>query len=708
MIVVCEGCHKRFQLDDSRIPAKGARVRCKHCHHRFRVPPPGSASTGAGEGSAEAAARDASLDAASAPSADDTLFGEETSSALTGGAPIDGDRTLFGSMEDDEADAAPAPAESGGVTQDLSFVSTGGDVSASGSDAAAASGPEFEVDVPDDLFAEPAPEPAPEPESAPKAAQAAPEPAQPEPPPPAPRPEPREPKPAPLEPKPAPLEPKPALEPEAATAKAAKPAPAPEIPAAKAAKPASEPEATAAKTAKPAPAKAPPEPPPPASAPEPGPPEDLSVSGPAPELAEDLAPDAGDPAEALSSPDRSAASAAPDGAPAAVAEDSGEGSWEFAESSFSLDDGSEEEEPAAAAASEPAPEPAEPAGPAMELEPDAPSEADEASLVDDTPSLRAVESGQGATFEMVADAGAAPLELAGDDPPPAEDAPPAVDAPAEAAPEAPAAAPEPPPAEPAEPAPSAEIGSASDWDWIAADGNAGHVPEEVEPTVGDAPAPALDAAEVPDEGRSDAHAHAAADEAMPLEETSEAPGPADVQARSPWLQHAGWALSLVLLLAVAQGTVRIEPRFQEPPPGQVEIDGLMAENVRGHFVENARSGTLFVVSGELRNAGRASRVARELRVVLLDEHGLAFEGGGAPVGMRLDESLVRETPIGALQQQQSLQARSLAQQRLAPGEGVPFQAILAEVPETAVRFRLEAAGPERTDRPAAARAPEAG
>ncbi len=40
MVVVCEECNTRFHLDDSRVPATGARVRCSRCKHAFFVLPP--------------------------------------------------------------------------------------------------------------------------------------------------------------------------------------------------------------------------------------------------------------------------------------------------------------------------------------------------------------------------------------------------------------------------------------------------------------------------------------------------------------------------------------------------------------------------------------------------------------------------------------------------------------------------------------------
>ncbi len=40
MIVTCASCMTKFSLDESKIPAKGARVRCSKCQHVFFVTPP--------------------------------------------------------------------------------------------------------------------------------------------------------------------------------------------------------------------------------------------------------------------------------------------------------------------------------------------------------------------------------------------------------------------------------------------------------------------------------------------------------------------------------------------------------------------------------------------------------------------------------------------------------------------------------------------
>jgi predicted Zn finger-like uncharacterized protein len=40
LIVRCERCETRFKLDETRLPARGARVRCSRCKHAFFVQPP--------------------------------------------------------------------------------------------------------------------------------------------------------------------------------------------------------------------------------------------------------------------------------------------------------------------------------------------------------------------------------------------------------------------------------------------------------------------------------------------------------------------------------------------------------------------------------------------------------------------------------------------------------------------------------------------
>jgi hypothetical protein len=78
-----------------------------------------------------------------------------------------------------------------------------------------------------------------------------------------------------------------------------------------------------------------------------------------------------------------------------------------------------------------------------------------------------------------------------------------------------------------------------------------------------------------------------------------------------------------------------------------------------------------------------------LQVVLLDEEDRPLPDVSALVGTALPESAVRELPLGVLALQEGTRAQALAGWSLGPGEGVAFHALVAEVPEAAVRFRIE-------------------
>ena len=56
MIVTCERCDTRFQLDDLRVPETGARVRCSRCKHAFLLLPEGASAGDAIDAVARAAA----------------------------------------------------------------------------------------------------------------------------------------------------------------------------------------------------------------------------------------------------------------------------------------------------------------------------------------------------------------------------------------------------------------------------------------------------------------------------------------------------------------------------------------------------------------------------------------------------------------------------------------------------------------------------
>jgi predicted Zn finger-like uncharacterized protein len=138
LIVRCERCETRFKLDPSRLPARGARVRCSRCKHAFFVIPPGS--------SREEFVHDLAADAAAAspPSkrvpepAWDLEEGASSTSASVRGAESASTGSAVASAADAEdpndwhfendlpgfdADAGPAPLGRTGVAAAPAFAS---------------------------------------------------------------------------------------------------------------------------------------------------------------------------------------------------------------------------------------------------------------------------------------------------------------------------------------------------------------------------------------------------------------------------------------------------------------------------------------------------------------------------------------------------------------------------------------------------------
>lgn len=115
MVVSCQKCRTRFQLDAGRIPAKGVRVRCSKCKHAFFVAPPGKdddtihglAQQAAREGRPAKPRLDASIDlppVSSGEPEDDWQFNIDP----PGGAGAAGGRAGAREVGDDRT---PPPAE---------------------------------------------------------------------------------------------------------------------------------------------------------------------------------------------------------------------------------------------------------------------------------------------------------------------------------------------------------------------------------------------------------------------------------------------------------------------------------------------------------------------------------------------------------------------------------------------------------------------
>lgn len=412
-------------------------------------------------------------------------------------------------------------------------------------------------------------------------------------------------------------------------------------------------------------------------------------------------------------------------------EGNGEGPWEFGDSSLSFDEANVEPAPARPEASAPAEPAAEPAAAERDFEttsqafvdaiPDEPeaappadetasagetqpargtgsasetqpagetASADEAEPAGETGSARSpllppsereeestlrpvapVAGAESTIFEMTDDASEGePLELESTQ----------ADEPGSEAPEAPA------PPSPASSSPAAAHGEPSSAAEIDGEGLEDYA------AAGDAADEVFDGFDFGEEDDSDPDWPEASGEGLPPAAVAQTP-PVAARRGWPWWEHAGWALPMVILVAVLHGSVAIEPRSASVPAGEIALGALTAENVRGRFIDNARSGTLFVVSGELSHrSGPAAPAAGPLRVVLLDAQGRTLSDG-AMLGPALPETALREMPGSALAGRQEDAAVALSDQARVPGARVAFDAVLGGIPERAVRFRIEAA-----------------
>jgi predicted Zn finger-like uncharacterized protein len=105
VIVDCESCHTRFRLDEARIPAAGAKVRCSKCKAAFHVQRPGATRD---EQIDDVVAEATNPGASTAPEATEDLF--ETSGSIQLGGDQANDEPGSGD-EKWEFDDAPPPVD---------------------------------------------------------------------------------------------------------------------------------------------------------------------------------------------------------------------------------------------------------------------------------------------------------------------------------------------------------------------------------------------------------------------------------------------------------------------------------------------------------------------------------------------------------------------------------------------------------------------
>jgi predicted Zn finger-like uncharacterized protein len=172
--------------------------------------------------------------------------------------------------------------------------------------------------------------------------------------------------------------------------------------------------------------------------------------------------------------------------------------------------------------------------------------------------------------------------------------------------------------------------------------------------------------------------------------------------------HAiGWSVTALLFAIVAILTLSpVSARDAEAQFGRQRVAGLEAQGISGRWVENAVAGSLYVVSGRLVNpTGQAAALGTRIGVRLLDANGVRLPIELAAAGPVLEERVLRESDPAGIQTRQSEAGLALAAAVIPPGQSLPFEAVVRELPLAASRFLLEPLAPARAQAAPATSAP---
>jgi predicted Zn finger-like uncharacterized protein len=236
-----------------------------------------------------------------------------------------------------------------------------------------------------------------------------------------------------------------------------------------------------------------------------------------------------------------------------------------------------------------------------------------------------------------------------------------------------------------------ELGSPESWDLLG----------------GDSPSPADAGERLPREASGQTRApvaHAQLRELPPsLAEWIPPREPSIVLAWIARMGHAiGWSVTAILFSIVAILTLApaADPD-SEAQFGRQRLAGLEAQGISGRWVENAVSGSLYVVSGRLVNpTAQPAVLGTRVGVRLLDANGSRLPVEIAAAGPVVPERDLREADPAGLQARQQEAGLALAAELIQPGQSVAFEAVVAEVPSSASRFLLEPFAATRSAPPA--------
>jgi hypothetical protein len=136
-------------------------------------------------------------------------------------------------------------------------------------------------------------------------------------------------------------------------------------------------------------------------------------------------------------------------------------------------------------------------------------------------------------------------------------------------------------------------------------------------------------------------------------------------------------------------------------PAFVSIGEMRAANVRGHWLDTTRAGTLYVVTGELLNPGtEAAAPSQAVQVKVLGEGGRELDVSPVFAGRDVEFDELREMSVDELWSSQRITALALASAPIGPGQSARFAATFVALPDEASHFQLGAVASERINQAA--------
>ena len=229
--------------------------------------------------------------------------------------------------------------------------------------------------------------------------------------------------------------------------------------------------------------------------------------------------------------------------------------------------------------------------------------------------------------------------------------------------------------------PLADLASPEDWDSFA--------DAEVSASSAGAPAALAPAVESVPERAADCAPPECRDSADLLHDPD-----IDATAGAAWIARTrsgiGWALvGLLCAYAAAVGLgSKLWPSQAAERGGS--IAGFEVLSIKGRWVENAVSGPIYVVSGELHaRASEPLPAGSLLRIRLLDAAGAPIAVESAAVGPPIPSHRVREWNLRDLRDAQEAGALGMARRPVVPGQPRLFVAVLGALPGTAAAYEFQ-------------------